>query len=373
MIHKNGKYLIHLILNLFITTLNLSQKDIDLVKLDFEMAENSIKWIQHAKFSSDTTYLKKIFNESIANTNGYKCIIKHLSRFELWDDKKYFEYLLLYSGIENKKISGSGVKINIAKQLWRFAFRQPDSLMKTVELIKNFDLGSKALTLAKKYLPHDATINTSFYFVINGLTPAFSIGKMNGIDILHIPKDKDGKIDFDELIAIVAHEMHHSGFLNYVMEKNPKYLLDDRYSLLGTIIAEGMPTYFINRMPEKLSNVNYNINPLDHEILKDWEKHGRNLSVLYKTAEIDFSKNLENKLAQAEILKNWMEGAQGAAYILGADMFATIDNFLGHESAIEVLKDIKKFLDIYNNAAKIANSKGKDKYIYSDKLLSKLN
>lgn len=68
-----------------------------------------------------------------------------------------------------------------------------------------------------------------------------------------------------------------------------------------------------------------------------------------------------------------MSGTQGAAYILGSDMFSVIDKYLGVDAAKPVACDYRKFLTIYNRAAEKANKSGNNYFIFNEELVDKVS
>lgn len=342
----------------------------DSIVVDFEMAESIISLINYARIEPDVKKVKELYYHTITTTEGYKCLIKHLSRFAYWDDEKYFDYLLNEIFIVNGIVQNVYDKNDLSKKLWKKVFNQTDSLKKIIAELKQYDLHSKALILSRKYLPPESNINISFYFIIHGSTPAFSIGKSNAIDLLHIPKKKDGQLDIERLITTIAHEIHHSGFFDYIQKTNPACLSDSRFTLLGTMVAEGMPTYYINQMPEKLDDLMNSSSEFDIEVAKDWEKHGSNLLTLFKKAQTDIKRNLDNSITHEEIFNDWMKGAQGAAYVLGANMFKVIDKYLGLEHALEVLIDFKKLLTVYNQAVYLAQNDKQTLFQFDNEIIT---
>jgi len=67
-----------------------------------------------------------------------------------------------------------------------------------------------------------------------------------------------------------------------------------------------------------------------------------------------------------------MGGIKGPAYVLGADMYATIDRYLGLDSAKAVIGDHRKLLTIYNAAARKANAGGEECFLFDDSLAIRL-
>ena len=83
--------------------------------------------------------------------------------------------------------------------------------------------------------------------------------------------------------------------------------------------------------------------------------------------------NLANNLNREGILKKWMSGIKGAAYVLGTDMFSAIENYLGREQAWNVALDYRQFLLLYNRAVDLAEKKGKTLFHFSPDLAKKIS
>ena len=65
-----------------------------------------------------------------------------------------------------------------------------------------------------------------------------------------------------------------------------------------------------------------------------------------------------------------MSGMQGPAYVLGADMFAVVEKYLGVESAINLAFDYRQLLQVYNRAAEIGNHNEGEYYVFAADLAS---
>ncbi len=69
----------------------------------------------------------------------------------------------------------------------------------------------------------------------------------------------------------------------------------------------------------------------------------------------------------------WMGGLKGPAYVLGADMAATIDNYLGPDSIRAVAGDFRLFLSLYNRAAELANKRGEHRLVFDPEVVEKIS
>jgi len=143
--------------------------------------------------------------------------------------------------------------------------------------------------------------------------------------------------------------------------------------LLGILAAEGMPTYFIDQPGKHLEKYKASKNPSHLQVAADWEKHSARLNELYKEAEADLRLNLEGKKGQKELMSRWMSGMMGAAYVLGADMMAVIDKYLGREFALGIALDYRRFLTVYNQAAQNAAAKGDKIFIFDQDLAKRIS
>ena len=339
------------------------------------MAEQSLDLLQLAKTDVTSDSLKDYFNKYIAPTKGFKCLIKHFSRINKWDSDKFYDHLL--NSIKNQfgqeSLYDDSGELNFSvrsKILWREAFNNIDSLRSIITYLKSLDLRTPTYNKAKKYLPENSSINIKFYFVLSGGSPAFSIGKENGIDILQLPQLSNGELNLQRLLDNISHENHHSGLFSYLSDHSPSLLEDSRFILLGTLMAEGIPTYYINNQPEKLNEVYQTNDPLDKQVFADWNKHLSNIDELYRIAELDILKSIEVMLTEKELYERWLSGAQGAAYILGTDMFYIIDKCFGKVAAIEIIQDVRKFLYYYNEAAIRLNET--NRFLFNAELVEKI-
>jgi hypothetical protein len=142
--------------------------------------------------------------------------------------------------------------------------------------------------------------------------------------------------------------------------------------LAGILAAEGAPTYFIDGFPGRADVYARSNDQLQNDVARDWRKHQERLPELYSQAALDIERSLSGEAATGEVFNTWMGGIKGPAYVLGADMYATIDHNLGLDSARAVMGDHRKLLAIYNAAARKANTQGADCFLFSDSLASRL-
>jgi hypothetical protein len=92
------------------------------------------------------------------------------------------------------------------------------------------------------------------------------------------------------------------------------------------------------------------------------------LAELYTEAATDIERCLDHEMDGEAVFARWMQGLKGPAYVLGADMYSVIDEHLGLDSAKAVVSDARRFLSIYNEAARKANAEGGGCFVFDDSL-----
>ncbi len=350
----------------------------DRVIIDFEMVEKGIQWLELINTGEEEEAIKKYFMSHVAPTRGCQAIIHHWARFREWNSEIFYRFIMtaldrIPTDEKIKNEDGSLTSLGSRRMLWIKALHNTGQLKQDLAELKTIDFYKESLQLAKQFLPAQAVLEADFYFVLFGHSTAFSVGKENGFDFLQLTKTGDGKIDIQELTRTFAHELHHTGF-EYLMKQNLKDVeKGENILLVGILAAEGMPTYFIDQPGKHLEEYKTSKNSSHPQVAVDWEKHSARLNELYKEAEADLVLNLEGKKGQAELMSRWMSGTKGAAYVLGADMMAVIDKYLGREFALGIALDYRSFLMVYNQAARNAAAKGDKIFIFSQDLARRIS
>ena len=134
-----------------------------------------------------------------------------------------------------------------------------------------------------------------------------------------------------------------------------------------------MPTHFIDGPSLRRRIEVQEDDPSPSPEVGDWLTHSGRIQDLYREAENDLRANLEGSLKQGDIMQSWMGGTKGPAYVLGADMFAVIEEHLGLEDAVSVARDYRKFLNIYNSAARAGIQGSEDLFLFDEELARNLS
>lgn len=346
----------------------------DRLTIDFEMVEKGLEWLELIRSGEEDSRIKGFFMREVAPTRGCRAVIHHWARFREWNEEILLTFILEALGraptdqkLENP--DGTPTMFSHRRRLWQGALQGIEGMRRDLKRLKSADLRS-SLAIARAALPENVVIKADFSFVLFGHSNAFSVGEENGFDFLQLPR-REGVIAFDELIGTFAHELHHSGF-SWLSRRNLAGIDQERIYLPALLAAEGMPTYFIDQPWKRIRRLKSNSDPLRQQVALDWERHSGRIRELYREAERDIQSGLAGSLEPTAILKNWMAGAKGPAYVLGADMFSVIDAYLGRETALRVASDFRKLLRFYNFAAEKANTAGMALHVFDQGLVRRL-
>lgn len=346
---------------------------VETVHVDFEMAERAIDWVQLAHDGASDEELRERFFATVAPTEGCQVIVRHWARFREWNEELFFEYAMkglgrMPSDEPLVDEQGSRTRYGVSRETWGRALADPGAVRADLEALRAADPARRGGELARRYLPADASITNDFYVVLFGGSTAFSVGEANGFDLLQMPKRADGSLDVERTVKIFAHEMHHSGFDDAVRKHMGAAADLDELNLVGVLTAEGSATCLVNRTRERLDELRSSHDPGDRELAADWDRHLANLDALYALAQEDVRKNLAGELSTDDLVRHWLAGAQGPAYVVGADMIATIERELGLPAVLEVIQDYRRLLSRYDRAAIRANEAGASLFVFDQDL-----
>lgn len=147
---------------------------------------------------------------------------------------------------------------------------------------------------------------------------------------------------------------------------------DGRITLPGLLVAEGMATYFTTPPFPELEVWRVSDDPSKQGLAADWDRHLATMPTLYARAEADIELGLDGGLTTDDLITRWLGGFQGPAYGLGVDMMRTIDTELGTEAAVNLARDCRPLLTVYNRAAASAREAGREAYMFDAELAERL-
>jgi hypothetical protein len=346
----------------------------NVVTIDYEMAGMMIDWLELAAAGTPEDELRARFLEEIAPTLGCQAIIRHRARFGEWNEELFFEFILEGLGLregEGPLVDEEGHPTSLGKRrsLWTAALADPGRLRRHLESLREADLRRPAARLAKRYLPRDTDITSEFYVVLTGGSDAFSVGDVNGYDLMQLPLDQEGNLDIPEIRRTFACDLHHTGFANAagIGMRN----LEDAspIDLVGLLAVEGMASRLICRTSDHLDEYRTAPGESARGAARDRDRLLPQLPALYRRAERDIRRNLAGEVDLNGLLRFWMEGFRGPAYILGSDMVAVIEANLGRRALRSIPSDYRLFLEFYNRAAGKAARRKAGIFLFDDTLV----
>ncbi|MFC1627764.1 DUF5700 domain-containing putative Zn-dependent protease [Gemmatimonadota bacterium] len=349
----------------------------NVVTIDFETAELMIDWLDLAAAGASDVTLRSHFFEHIASSLGCQAIIRHWARFREWDENIFYDFILEAAGInttDQPLIDEEGMLTSFGKrrELWSAALTDPDRLREKLQALKEADPRKAAISLARRYLPRDADITNEFYIVLFGGSNAFSVGDVNGYDLLQMPLTTDGDLNIPDILRTFAHELHHTGFSN-AASIGMRYIENtSRFEMVGLLAAEGMATWLISRPLDHLEEYRSAPDENARGVARDWDRLLSQLPEIYRRAESDIRRNLAGELDQDELIAYWLTGYQGPAYTLGSDMTALIEKHLGHRVLRTIPDDYRFFLEMYNRAARKALKRGEAVFLFDESLVESI-
>lgn len=290
-------------------------------------------------------------------SSGIKFLGKHLKRYggiildkELL--KKFFEKVLSNRNIQRDDN-------NFVRSIKR-GLNGVDRWAKEIDLIKKLDLNKQIEELLNLYSPSLNLGKVDIYILCGIRGTGITLGKEIGIDLCDEVFEIGGKLDYQEIIKMITHELHHIVCENYLLELTNKisdvYLLR-ALKLVGEILSEGIATYYITDLfwtrNERLNFI--------------WEKNEETIGIIFSDVEEILVKIFDGEVINyEEILFN----DQLKGYTLGYRFCQVIDKIYGKEKLFECIVNPSQFLKNYCDAVK----KGKlDLPIFESKILDKLN
>ena len=347
-------------------------------ELDLSMPRAVMEWLEFVRMGNSDADIEHMFMQKVAPTPGCRVIIRHWARFRKdWNSETFLNFILQALGKRpapgpEKMPDGTLSAFGRRKALWTAALRHPERLQRHIQRLQNRPQMPAAVARASAALPPETPLENHFYLVVFGASTAFSVGDENGLDLLQLPLDSDGSLNLAEVGDILAHELHHTGFV-YWLNRNLPDLKIAPVMLAGILASEGMATHFIDQVPAHLAAYRQRKGTIYTQVAADWTRHTATLPALYRRAAREMRGLLTGDLKPAAVQKWWMAGAKGPAYILGADMVARIEKELGRQAVFRVVRDFRTLLLSYNRAARCAERRGEHPFIFPDDLAAELN
>ncbi|MEJ2628982.1 MAG: hypothetical protein P8078_10540, partial [bacterium] len=214
--------------------------------------------------------------------------------------------------------------------------------------------------------PQDAVINSTFYFYVYGDIESPLMGMENGIDLFNLPRDNRDNIEYEKIINKIIHWSFYDSFEEYAAEINKNIHMEEKIFLVKILAKLGIASYFFANTEESfLDNSKYYM----YDYPQVWESQYNRLPELYIVADRDLQNCLKGEIKEDELESYWLKGKVSPASVLGYNMVSMINDYLGREKVIEVVKDYRKLIFYYDRASQTAYQQGKDEYRFDKRLV----
>lgn len=261
------------------------------------------------------------------------------------------------------------------------AFVQSDSVIMRADAytkMLNERTHTDFYALAKRtlqYLPSGTSLRLKVCIVIKPDINSYpyTLGDREKGIIVYITPDQNQKY-FENT---VKHELFHAGNSNICSRKHEYNYFNQ---LKGGKREAVMTSYTLFEGVAVLAAAgSWNIHPLESgtkEEIAQWDKYVLNFNTDLKKIEKFLFDILNNRLKEDEInrIDSVLRGPRGPWYVDGWKMAATIERIYGRDKVIECICDPRRFMKVYNMAAKVyKKSSNEHLELWSESLIEALD
>jgi putative zinc-dependent peptidase DUF5700 len=289
-------------------------------------------------------------------TRPYAVMFQHYNRS--WRPnhlpKDVFKGMILSLQFPDAYKAGENERADQMRVRWLKFYSDLELYRRQLDELERADISQlirEGVRYAQTWLPAGWTI-PDFYLPIipQGGSPAFTIGDAQGYDFFQLGPTP-GQIDIQWLVGTIAHESHHLGMHLTVPDGNQLAA-----AVITLCIPEGMATAFVSGAPAGRAPAPKGIrfHTMSPDLVKAWSERVPEEEEMVRRQSEMLAKAVAGELTQdqlnSEMRDYWVNGQIGRAYVLGTDMLSAIDLAFGKKGVFEVLKDPRRFFEMYNAA-----------------------
>lgn len=277
------------------------------------------------------------------NTPGIIFLKKHLKKYGGIDFSENL-FFKLYENLISKK---SNIPENIFIRSMKMGLDYVEINEIEIAKINIEEIITRAVENAYKFLPNRICGTIKIYFLYGIRGTGITLDNEIAIDFCDNYLNKNGIIDSDKLIFLLAHELHHVAVNGYLLKNKQEYTGKKRQLLIdffGELMSEGVAYYYLP-------------SPYDEEGIygSNWNRNLNNIGNIFNKINYYIERIMNGTsldLTEAGLLFN--EGLEG--YTAGYVMAETIDKTFGKDIVISCLEDCFKFMYTYNESLVSTNS-----------------
>lgn len=308
-------------------------------KLAIEKSFNIFKQMNRDQ-SVSTEIIKEYYE-----TPGMIFLKKHLRNYGGLEFTEELLLQLLKDINLNKQILSSD---NIFLKSMRLGLKYVDVAEKKISTIDFNDVIEKSINLVEKYLPKKVNEECTIYLLYGVRGTGITLGNEIAIDICDEYLNKNGHLNTERLINLIAHELHHIEINKLIKirkqsENNvKKQILID---FIGELMSEGLAYYYLP-------------SPYDKEGILDinWNNNIRDIDNILIELNNYIEKILHGQILDLNELGHLFNDSL-KGYTAGFTMVKLIDQTFGKEKVLNCLEDCFMFIELYNQSIKILNYK----------------
>lgn len=334
------------------------------VELDYSSCRLMLKFINRLKKEDNKDKLSAGL-DSILQTRPYSIMFQHYNRPYRPNHLPVDVFKRMILGLRFPELyqKGENERADAMLEYWRKFYNNTvlyEKNLQQIEIAQLDQIIQKGIHHAQSWLPKGMKI-PDFYFFIhpNGGSTAFAINSSQGYDFFQLPRDKNGNLLFDQLVANVAHESHHLGLdIQQPALKSSRDSMAFRF--LSLFVAEGSASKFVDNLPggcipkidlKRKSN-------LEKEGIVLWKEFTANEKQLFREFVEDFKRIFDGIYSTDSIQSRfvyWLSGYKGKAYFIGSELYGSIYIAFGKQIALETITKPTQLFKLYNQAVQKEN------------------
>jgi len=276
--------------------------------------------------------------QEVLATPAYRLFFDHHNRFE-GRTLSEAEFAAMLRAIPGGRFATANEQLATMWQRFSQAPARLAELQALYEQVAGGDVVPQAADLARRWLPAGATLETTIYILLDGMSGGFVYQGQVAFDLLQM----EGA---DRFLKVLAHELHHIGVegLWQPLSEDPALSPEQHRALdfVGLLLGEGSATYLISGAPQEAEGV------------AQWQQHMGQLDRLFARVEDLLQRTLTGEVDEAAFwaaLPSFLQGYMGEAYAVGYVLVERICRALGSEAVLACLREPGSTLAVYNQAA----------------------
>jgi len=276
--------------------------------------------------------------QAVLDTPAYRLFFAHHNRFA-GRSLAPAEFAAMLRAIPRGEFHTANPQLERMWASFRTAPARLSALQALYTGVVEKDVVPEAASLARRWLPGDAALETTVFILLDGMSGGFVYQGQVAFDLLQM-RNAEG------FLKVLAHELHHIGVEGlWQGQFDAPHLPPGRrlaLEFLGLLLGEGSATCLISGAPEEPEGV------------AQWQEHMAQIDHLFGRAEgllrRAWAGEMDEAAFQAEV-PSFLQGYMGEAYAVGYVMVERIQQALGDEAILACLREPRRTLALYNQAA----------------------